>query len=152
MWYCCGIHCRGLWPRMDDRLHASCISMCTCVCVQPAQWGSGWSLHLINKSVKKRSIVCRTVQTMFSDLEVRPTLNSETKYSSLNCPNPVKNRLNRHTIHMCWMKLMSFVDVLKTFRQQINPKQNSVQLLMWSQFQHKVGKDQLTKFTRYDCC
>ena len=48
------------------------------------------SLHLINKSVKKRSIVCRFVWTMFGDLKVRPTLSSEIKYSSSNCPNQVR--------------------------------------------------------------
>ena len=87
---------------MDDRLHVSFVSMCTHVCVQPAQRSLGWSVLLIKKSVKKRSIVHWTVQTMFSDLEVRLSLNSETKHSSSNCPNhigelivrPVKNRLN----------------------------------------------------------
>ena len=63
--------------------------MCVGVCVQPAQWSSGRSLHLINKSVKKWSIVHRTVRTMFGDLDVRPTLNLETKCSSSNCPNYV---------------------------------------------------------------
>ena len=44
--------------------------MYTRVCVQPAQGSSGRSLQLINKSVKKRSIVRRTVRTMFGDLDV----------------------------------------------------------------------------------
>ena len=42
-----GIHCRDFQPWMDDRWHVLCVSMCTCVCVQPAQWSLGWSLHLV---------------------------------------------------------------------------------------------------------
>ena len=63
-------------------------------------------MHLIDKSVKKRRILRRTVRTMFGDLDVRPTLNLETKYSSSNCPTmfgelivrPVKNRLKRLSV------------------------------------------------------
>ena len=61
---------------MDDRLHVSCVSDGV-VCVQPAHRKSGRSLHLINKSVKKRSTVCLTVQTKFGDLKVCLTSNSK---------------------------------------------------------------------------
>ena len=47
-------------------------------------------VQLINKSLKKRNIVRQTVQTMFSDLKVRLTFNSEMRYSSSNCPNQVR--------------------------------------------------------------
>ena len=93
-WHSRGIHCWGFRPRMDNRLHVSCVSMCMRVCVQLAQWNLGRSLHLINQSVKKWSIVRRTVWTMSGDLDVRPTLNSETKYSSLNCLNHVRRNNN----------------------------------------------------------
>lgn len=45
------------------------------------------------------------------------------------------------------MKLMISAGIkLMTFRQQINPDQNSVQLVMWPQLQHEIVKDdQLTK-------
>ena len=98
---------------------------CACVSVYSLQQSLGWSLHFINKSVKKQSIVCWTVRTMFGDLKVCPTLNSEMKYSSLNCPNqvgwilhwtvptklgelilcPIKNRLKQWKGYMsivCW--------------------------------------------------
>ena len=37
--------------------------------------------------------------------------------------------------------------ILMTFRQQINPKENSVQSVMWPQLQYKIVKGKLTKFT-----
>ena len=50
---------------------------------------------------------------------------------------------------MCWMKLMISVDiVLMILKQQINPKEHSVQLVMWPQIQHEMVKGLLTKFTK----
>ena len=44
---------------------------------------------------------------------------------------------------------MISVDViLTTFRLQINPKQNSVQSVMWPEPQHKMVEGQFTKFTK----
>ena len=54
-----------------------------------------------------------------------------------------------HNTPMCWMKLMISIDIiLMTFRQQINPQQNSFQLVRWTQLQHELVKGQLTEFTK----
>ena len=55
------------------------------------------------------------------------------------------------------MKMMISVDIiLMTFRQQIKPKQNSVQSVMWPQLHHEMVNGQLTKLTSlkngYDRC
>ena len=55
----------------------------------------------------------------------------------------------RHDNRMCGTKLMISVDViLTTFRLQINPKQNSVQSVMWPEPQHKMVEGQFTKLTK----
>ena len=44
-----GVHCRGFRPRMDDRLHVSCVNMCTRVCGQPAQVRAEACISLISQ-------------------------------------------------------------------------------------------------------
>ena len=73
----CGVHCWGSQLQMDNRLHVSCVSMCVCICVQPAERSLGLSLHLINKSVKKWSMVLWTVWTIFGNLKVHLTTEAQ---------------------------------------------------------------------------